>query len=82
MVLGLWIGVFGSASAAELIERREPCADSSPLRKPYFGDLRVHTTFSLDARTQGTRNRPHDASRFARGARLEVQPYDSLDKGL
>ncbi|TDJ08143.1 MAG: DUF3604 domain-containing protein, partial [Deltaproteobacteria bacterium] len=32
--------------------------------------------------TQGTRNRPHDAYRFARGARLEVQPYESLDKGL
>ncbi len=82
IVLGLWISVCGSAAAAELIERRERCADSSPLCKPYFGDLRVHTTFSLDAGTQGTRNRPHDAYRFAYGARLEVQPYDSLGRGL
>ncbi|MCZ6712493.1 MAG: DUF3604 domain-containing protein, partial [Deltaproteobacteria bacterium] len=35
-----------------------------------------------NASTQGTRNRPYDAYRFTRGARPEVQPYDSLGQGL
>lgn len=82
ILLAFWIGAWGGTSAAELADARKPCTDSNRPRKPYFGELHVHTTFSLDASTQGTRNRPHDAYRFARGARLEVQPYDSLGKGL
>jgi hypothetical protein len=57
-------------------ERRQPCADRDPLRRAFFGDLHVHTSFSLDAATQGTRNTPRDAYRFARGELLGIQPYD------
>jgi hypothetical protein len=57
-------------------ETREPCSGRDPLRRPFFGDLHVHTSFSQDASTQGTRNGPREAYRFARGEALGIQPYD------
>jgi hypothetical protein len=56
-------------------ETREPCAHRDPERRPFFGDLHVHTAFSQDASTQGTRATPRDAYRFARGEPLGIQPF-------
>jgi hypothetical protein len=56
-------------------ENRSECAGYAPLRKPFFGDTHVHTTFSQDASTQDTRATPRDAYAFARGAALGIQPY-------
>lgn len=53
------------------------CAASDPLRQPFFGDTHVHTALSLDANLQGTRLRPADAYRFARGEAVGLPPYDA-----
>ena len=71
----------GSAPPAGGVAKRE-CADRNLERNAYFGDLHVHTKYSLDASTQGTNVGPHDAYRFARGERIPVQPYDQDGNGL
>jgi hypothetical protein len=48
-------------------EEREPCAASDPLRRPFFGDIHVHTSYSTDAYIFGNRVDPRGAYRFMRG---------------
>jgi hypothetical protein len=72
----------GATADIERTEVRAPCAQHDPLRRPWFGDLHVHSAFSLDAATQGTRNGPREAYRFARGEPLDIPPYDSEGRAL
>ena len=67
-------------TAFERTEERTPCSDHAPLRRPFYGDTHVHTALSFDAWGQGTRARPADAYRFAKGAALPIQPYDEYDR--
>lgn len=71
-----------AAPAVTRTETREPCAASDPLRRPFFGDTHVHTALSFDANGQGTRTRPADAYRFARGQAIGTQPYDAEGRPL
>ena len=63
-------------------EKREACADYDAKRRPFFGDLHVHTALSFDAAAQDTRNRPKDAYRFAKGQELGLQPYDAEGRAM
>ncbi len=51
------------------------CSHFDAQRQPFFGDLHVHTVYSLDANTQGTLTTPHQAYQFALGEELGVQPF-------
>jgi hypothetical protein len=55
------------APAFERTEQRTPCADFDSLKKPLFGDLHVHTSYSFDSYISSQRNDPWDAYRYARG---------------
>ena len=50
---------------------REPPA-ANALRNPYFGDLHVHTTRSLDAGLQGMLRTPDEAYEYALGGELTL----------
>ena len=61
---------------------REDCDTVDALRQPFFGDLHVHTSRSLDADMQGTRLDPDEAYLFAKGQTVDIQPYDENGNAL
>jgi len=71
----LVVGFTIESTAFERTEEREPCLAHDPLRQPFFGDTHVHTALSFDAWVQGSRGRPDDAYRFAKGGEIGIQPF-------
>ena len=57
------------------------CSDYSAERNVYWGDLHIHTSYSMDAYIFDTRLNPEDAYRFARGESRMLPPLDENGKG-
>ena len=70
-----WQPEIGPAKASVLIPR-EPCADRDPMRQAFYGDLHVHTAFSMDVPELDGFSTPDDAYRFARGETVELPGPD------
>ena len=66
----------GAAGAEDLpferTEEREPCTSFDPLKRPMFGDLHVHTSYSFDSYISSQRNDPSAAYRYARGGPITL----------
>jgi hypothetical protein len=60
------------ALAFERTEQRDDCDHYSETKKPFFGDLHVHTSYSFDSYTSSQRNDPWDAYRYAKGKAITL----------
>ena len=60
---------------------RAACTEHNPLRRVYYGDLHVHTTYSFDAHIFDVRTTPAQAYRFARGESVSLPPLDANGQG-
>lgn len=75
--------IFGPSNATmsaerppfQITEQRPRCSNYSRLRQPFFGELHLHTQYSVDAATLDTRNTPADAYRFAKGEKVGLPPF-------
>jgi len=74
-----WDPPVGPAIAKPSLEA--PCANRDPLRQAFFGDLHIHTHYSMDARSRDMLGTPEDALRFARGETIGLGPFDEAGRG-
>ena len=70
------------AAPAGVPAMREKCAMHDTLRRPWFGDLHVHTAYSFDARARDMLGTPDDALSYASGQEIGLGPFDAGRVGL
>ncbi|MEE2678099.1 MAG: DUF3604 domain-containing protein [Myxococcota bacterium] len=91
-IIGI-VGVLGSVAGCgaatepatnapvEAVEVAAPevvgCRENDPLRNAFFGELHVHTRYSMDAYSWDVRDTPDDAYRFAMGEPILLPPLDA-----
>ncbi len=82
LVVFLWSAAAGAAPFLRT-EVREPCGGRDPAsytpeeRRPFFGELHLHTAYSIDAFVFNVRNYPHASYDFARGMPLPLTSLGS-----
>lgn len=75
-LLGAFLGAFGPGLA--LADDTGSCDDYEQFRMPLFGDLHIHTSFSMDTIYFGGSpdSDPAAAYRFAQGDPIGIPPFD------
>ena len=64
--------VAAAPAAASSLAELEAAVPDEPLKRAYFGETHVHTSYSLDAYIGGARLTPSDAYRFAKGETVTI----------
>ena len=59
-------------ATTKTVDQAEAAVPENPLKAAYFGELHLHTSYSLDAFIGGNRNTPEEAYRFARGEPMNI----------
>ena len=72
----VFLGFPSAALAFERTEDRRPCDEYIENRKPLFGDLHIHTSYSFDAYVSSVRSDPWDAYAYAQGKPLSIPAAD------
>jgi hypothetical protein len=62
-------------SAESNLVEAEAAVPENPQKDAYFGELHLHTSYSLDSFIGGNRNTPEDAYRFARGEEMTINGH-------
>jgi hypothetical protein len=70
-------GYLAADEAFERTEQREPCIQYSATKRPMFGDLHVHTSYSFDSYVSSQRNDPWAAYRYAKGEAIILSDADA-----
>ena len=72
----VFLGFPSAALTFERTEDRRPCDEHIENRKPLFGDLHIHTSYSFDAYVSSVRSDPWDAYAYAQGKPLSIPAAD------
>lgn len=75
-----WQPTASPAMAADGPSAKQNCLDANPFGNAYFGDLHIHTAYSMDARSRDMLSTPADAYRFAQGYVAGLGPFDANGK--
>ena len=73
----LCAGAHAASPDFERTEEREPCDDYTATKRPMFGDLHVHTSYSFDSYVSSQRNDPDAAYRYAKGEMIMLSDADA-----
>jgi len=79
---GILVQLFSTAAwpqnlPFERTEEREPCDNYTASKRPMFGDLHVHTSYSFDSYVSSQRNDPWGAYRYAKGEPIVLSDPDA-----
>ncbi|TMH27556.1 MAG: DUF3604 domain-containing protein [Betaproteobacteria bacterium] len=71
-----------AATACSLATAAPTCQNYEQYRQALFGELHLHTEYSVDAATLQTRNTPADAYKFAKGGKVGLPPFVNTSNGM